>query len=148
MFLAFEPMLVARIEATIKTPGLKVLTAADLAGVSAQAQHAPAVQVIFDGWRLAEANGLTTVTERWLTVVAVRNARSQITGFDTRGNAAPILDALFAALNGWQAEIDGRRVKPLRPVTPPRPGFDAGFGYYPLAWEAHLPDQVAPCPTY
>ncbi len=146
--LALEPLLLARIEAAMPVANLKVLSAADLDGVTEAAQHSPAVHVVPYGLRLVEQGTLITPVETWLTVLAVRNVRSQQSGRDARGDAAALLDTLFAALHGWQGEINGQRLKPLRPVTPPRAGFRAGFGYFPLAWEAQLPALVAPCSTY
>lgn len=144
-FLALEPDLVQRIETAVIVPGLKVLTAAQLAGVQANAQPVPAVHVIYDGFATLRAeNGLAEIVERWLTVVAVRNVRSARSGADARADAGPILDGVFAALYGWQ--VSG--VKPLQPILPPRPGFDAGFGYYPLAWAARLAKIPQPCPLH
>lgn len=131
-FLALEPLIAARIRSVVVTPGLKVLAAADLAGLKANAQPSPAVHVIQGGHSVAVDGWLATITETWLTVVAVRNVRDAATGAAMRTDAGPILDALFAGLFGWR--VDG--VKPLVPAKPPRPGFEAGFGYFPLAWEA------------
>lgn len=143
MLLSIEPLLVARIESALDVPGLKVLTPADLAGVTTLAQHAPAVHVVYDGFSVREDKGLVEITERWLTVVAVRNVKSARSGEDARQDAGPIMDALFFALLGWQPA----GVRPLEAVTPPRPGFNAGFGYFPLAWSARLKKIPTPCPT-
>lgn len=142
-FMALEPLLVARIQGLVDVPGLKVLTAAQLAGVGENAQHVPAIHVVYNDFTAREDKGLVEIVERWLTVVAVRNVRSAKSGTDARQDAGPILDALFSALLGWQAP----GVKPLLPLTPPRPDFNAGFGYFPLAWEARLKKFPLPCPS-
>lgn len=140
-FLQLETILKARVRAAVAVPGLKVLGAPELAGVKANAQPTPAVHVVFDGFaELTEERGVLRVAERWLTVLAVRNARSTRSGDDAREDAGPILDALFAALHGWTAP----GVKPLIPAVPPLPGFDAGFAYFPLAWIARR-TLVVPC---
>jgi hypothetical protein len=140
--LALEPELVARIESALQVPRLKVLTRADLAGIKAASQPAPAVHVVYDGPGFSADGNSVEITERWFTVVVVRNLRSTASGEDARADAGPILDALFNALYGWQPT----GVKPLLPVTPPRPGFDAGMGYFPLAWSARLKKIHMPCP--
>lgn len=143
-FMSIEPLLVARIGQTVKVPSLKVITASELAGVKENAQPVPAVHVIYDGFTVHEDKGLVEIVERWLTVVAVRNLKTARSGEDVRQDAGQILAALFESLLGWQA--DG--VKPLLPTNPPRPGFNAGYGYFPLAWSARLKKISMPCPAY
>jgi hypothetical protein len=140
-FLAIEPLLVARISQRVIVPGLKVITAADMAGIKENAQPVPAVHVIYDGCTMREEKGLVEIVERWITAVAVRNLKSTRSGEDARQDAGQIMDAVFAALLGWQA--DG--VKPLLPADPPRASFNAGFGYFPLAWSARLKKIPMPC---
>lgn len=142
-FLALESALVTHIGSTLNVPNLKVLTAADLAGVQESGQHVPAVHVVYGGCGIKDSQGRVEITENWLTVVAVRNVKTARSGEDARADAGPILDALFMALLGWQST----GVKPLLPITPPRPGFKAGFGYFPLAWSARLDKISMPCPT-
>lgn len=74
-FLALEPVLVARLAATVTAPSLKILAAAQLAGVAENAQPAPALHVVYDGFSVRDDKGLIEIVERWLTVVAVRNVR-------------------------------------------------------------------------
>lgn len=139
--LAIEPLLVERIRQVVNMPGLKVLTSAEMAGVKENAQPVPAVHVVYDGVSVREEKGLVEIVERWITFVAVRNLRSTRSGEDARQDAGPILDSVFFALLGWQAE----GVKPLLPSTPPRPYFNAGYAYFPLAWSARLQKIPMPC---
>lgn len=141
--LAIEPLLVERIRQGVDAPGLKILTAADMSGFKENTQPVPAVHVVYDGVSVREDKGLVEITERWITIVAVRNLRSTRSGEDARQDAGPILDAVFAALLGWQAG----GVKPLLPASPPRAGFNAGYAYFPLAWDARLKKIPVPCPS-
>lgn len=141
-FLGVEPLIVARLTASVPVPGLKVLSAPDLDGIQAASQPVPAVHVVFGGFARLEAEAsLTEVIETWYTVAVVRNARAAHRGADTRVDAGDILDAVFAALNGWQPE----GYRPLQPATPPAGGYDAGFGYFPLAWRVRRLAAL-PCP--
>lgn len=142
--LAIEPLLVERIRQVVGVQGLKVITSAEMAGVKENAQPVPAVHVVYDGVSVREEKGLVEIIERWITFVAVRNLRSTRSGEDARQDAGPILDAVFAALLGWQPT----GVKPLLPASPPRPYFNAGYAYFPLAWDARLKKIPMPCPAY
>ncbi|MFA7269837.1 MAG: hypothetical protein WC073_10875 [Sterolibacterium sp.] len=139
--LAIEPLLVERIRQEVIVPGLKVVTSAEMVGVKENSQPVPAVHVVYDGPVMRVEKGLVEIIERWITVVAVRNLRSTRSGEDARQDAGPILDAVFSALLGWQPV----GVKPLLPSNPPRPYFNAGYAYFPLAWEARLKKIPMPC---
>lgn len=131
VFLGVEPQLVARLVAGVNVAGLKVLSAPELDGIVAASQPVPAVHVVFGGFERLEAErGLIEAVETWLTVIVVRNVRAANRGADTRADAGAIMDAAFAALNGWHPE----GYRPLLPATPPAGGYEAGFGYFPLAW--------------
>lgn len=141
--LALEPLIAARLRELIDRPEVKILTLADLASLQESAQPVPAVHLVYDGHTVNINEMHTEIVERYLTVIAVRNVRDQKGGADARAAAAPLLNAVFAALNGWVPAGH----KPLRAATPPRPGYKAGFGYHPLAWEARLKRIPHPCPT-
>jgi len=130
-FLGVEALIVARLIASVPVPGLKVLAAPDLDGIQAASQPVPAVHVVFGGFeRLEAAGGLIEVIENWFTVAVVRNSRAAAQGAAARADAGALLDAVFAALNGWTPA----GYRPLVPATPPAGGYDAGFGYFPLSW--------------
>lgn len=140
-YLAAEPLLIARLRAAVA--GFRaVLGAADLDGVAEGAQTVPAAHVIYDGDALpggdasrGGAGAAQMVAQRWLVVVAVRNVRQAATGDGARGEAGPLISQTLAALSGWQPSPSFR---PLRRVAGPRPGYNAGFGYFPLLFEAQL----------
>lgn len=135
-YLAAEPLIVARLESQVT--GVKVLTAADLAGVKEAAQVTPAVHVLYGGDRLADSVGhgiAQTWAQIWWVVVAVRNARNQGKGREARKAAGPYIAQVFQALTGWQMSSTDHG--PLKRVNPPggpvySPG---GFAYFPLAFE-------------
>lgn len=139
-FLAVEPLILARLADTVAVPGIKFLGAPDLDGLHERSQPVPAVHVIFAGFdRLEAAQGVIEVVETWLTVVVVRNVRDAQQGAGSRADAGAIMDAVFAALNGWQPA----GYRPLTPAVPPLSGYTDGFGYHPLAWRVH---RRAPLP--
>lgn len=141
-FLAVEPLIVARLAARVPVPGLKILAAPDLAGLQARSQPVPAVHVVFGGFgQLESAHGVLEVAETWYTVVVVRNVRAAHQGADTRADAGPILDAVFAAMSGWRPE----GYQSAKPLLPPAGGYEDGYGYFPLAWKLHR-RAPAPCP--
>lgn len=132
--LAIESAIIARLAQFMPT-GVRVLSMADMAAL-ADTQIAPAVYLAFDGYRVLEQQPYVPearVETRWLTVVTTRNLRSTATGSDARADAAAIVDAVYAALAAWKPAAG---YKPLALADAPRPGFDAGFFYMPLAWRA------------
>lgn len=95
--------------------------------------------VIYDGDRLGDTAGrgaAQVVHQRWLVVLAVRNARGADTGAGARATAGPLLSVVLTVLSGWQPS-DAHR--PLARVAAPRPGYSPAFAYYPLAFEAAMP---------
>ncbi len=138
-YLAAEGLIVGRLEASLGAQVRAVFSAADLAGVAEQAQITPAVHVVYDGDRLGDEAGrhrAQQVYQRWLVIVAVRNAKGQATGKGARESAGPIISAVLAALQGWQPSPDHQ---PLRRIDAPRPVFSpGGFAYFPLAFETRI----------
>lgn len=134
-FLATEAALVARL--TERLPAtVRVLTAADLASVAEGSQPTPAVHVVYQGHRVAErrADGRALrLTQTWLTVVAVRNVRDARSGAAAREDASALVDAVFAALMGWQP--DGL-ARPLAAADAAQAAYVAGFMYLPIGWQA------------
>lgn len=142
-FLALEPLLIARIREQVAAPGLKMFAPPDLDGVLERAQHTPAIHVLRIAVRVNIESGLTTITEDYATIVAVRNVRDAVSGAANRADAGPLLDALFMALLGWLPE----GCKSFEPLDPPRDLYRDGYGYYPLAWRARHRAIPVPCPT-
>ena len=132
-----EPLLIARIEDQV--PDLRaVLSAADLAGVKAASQVTPAVHVLYGGDDVPTREGdrgwtgkPQKILQRWMAVVAVRNARTQRTGAAAREDAGPLLSQLIGALAGFQLDP---ALGPLKRIPAPQPAYDAGFAYFPTLW--------------
>lgn len=136
-FLDLEQPLVDRLNDQLPS-NLRVLTVADLAGVTEGTQPTPAVHVKYDTYRVLETRSdgrAARVEEYWWTVVAVRNVSRMHSGEAARSEARPIVQQIKGALMGWQ--VDGL-ADPLFLANAPRAGYRAGFLYLPLAWRAHF----------
>ncbi len=70
--------------------------------------------------------------QRWLVVLAVRNAAIGGNNRALASEAGPLIPKIRNALAGW-SPLDGCR--PLRVATGPRTGYSTAFAYYPLAFE-------------
>ncbi|AXY41600.1 hypothetical protein [Halomonas sp. JS92-SW72] len=125
---------------------LKVLSAADLAEVAEQAQHTPAVFVLYagdvvPGGAATDQGDYHVLRQRWLVVLAVRSPRKQMGGQSVRDAAGPILSRTLQALSGWRP---GPGFGPLVRVNAPAPAYRrGGYGYFPLQFEAVLATQAA-----
>lgn len=137
-FFALEPLLVQRLT-DVAPAGVQVLTAADLAGTAESAQHCPAWQVIYGGYRVLESasgGAHQAVEQRWLVVTAVRNLRSQITGAAGRQEAGELVNVALYALLGWSPGLPFDR---LKLATGGAPSFrKGGYAYYPLLFTTRL----------
>lgn len=110
-----------------------VRTASGLAEVAHLTPDAPALILCWDGDAGMQDNGcLVTVEQRWIVAVAVRSARDTAGGSGVIEAAGPLFSAVLAALAGWKPDLPG--AGRLRRVEAPRPGFDAGYGLFPLAF--------------
>ncbi|MFA7239373.1 MAG: hypothetical protein WC091_04615 [Sulfuricellaceae bacterium] len=138
-YLGLEPLLIARLHAA--APGFReIIGMADLASMQASRQTTPAALVIYQGDALsggdsrAGQGAVQVVVQTWLVVVAVRNERDTLGGADARCDAGVLITRTLQALSGWQAP----GFRPLVRVNAPKPGFNAGFAYFPLAFEARM----------
>lgn len=107
-------------------------TRKELSAVAEEAQVAPAVYVVYRGFRVLEANEFEArLRHTWFVVLAVATAASQ-------REAAPINDLAGRHLAQLFA-LHGQRMpgttSPLIPATPPAPHYSpAKFAYFPLAF--------------
>lgn len=95
----------------------------------------PAAIVVYMGDRITpdpRAPRITAGAQRWVVVLAVRNARAGGNNAALADEAGPLLPLIRAALAGWVPLDEGR---PLRPASGMAPGFGVAFAYYPLAFE-------------
>ena len=95
----------------------------------------PAAIVVYMGDRITpdpRAPRVTAGAQRWMVVLAVRNARAGGNNAVLADEAGPLLPLIRSALAGWVPLDEGR---PLRPASGMAPGFGVAFAYYPLAFE-------------
>ncbi len=135
--LGLEATIVERLRTTLAAAGVKakVMSAADLAGMKDAFQFAPAVHVIYQGYRVKEtrANNLVSLVEQtWLTVAAVRNVRDQKTGAAARNDSKDINAAVYQAMAGW---LPPGAWEPFRLADGPGAGFEGCVFFIPLAWK-------------
>lgn len=140
----FEPegAIVARIRAAM--PQLvSVLTPFDISDMKEASQPSPAVHVVYTGDSVvpppagAVGRGAQSViSQRWLVVLAVRNAKAQLGKTEEiRKVAGPLIPPLLETLQGW-APVEWMR--PLSRVGGPPPGFSATFAYFPFMFEGRF----------
>jgi hypothetical protein len=131
-YLSAEDLLTARIQAV--TGIVSVLSAASLPGLAETAQKTPCVHVLYDGDRIGEGKNAQIIHQRWLAVLAIRNARDA-TGQASREQAGPLLSALIQQLQGWKPSPQhGLLVR----IEAPEPAYTPNFAYFPLAFETAL----------
>lgn len=119
-----------------------VRTASGLAEVAHLTPDAPALILCWDGDTGLSDNGcLHTVEQRWIVAVAVRSARDTAGGSGVIEAAGPLVADVIDALAGWKPAIPG--AGRLRRIDAPRPGFDAGYGLFPLAFSLRRALTVA-----
>ena len=138
--LALEPELMAHLVQALAgvSPPVHVLCAADLADVREEQQLTPAVQVIYQGFSIAESRSdgrAARISQTWLLVVATRNVRGLKGGADARASAGVLGASVAQALMGWRAPS---AATPCKLVDAPAAGYSAGHQYLPLAIEAEL----------
>lgn len=143
-FLALEPLIVERIRSHLD-PSVFVFAAPDLDGVVERSQHVPAVHVLYQGYRINDAKtaAFVSVTQEWVTVVAVRNARDARAGQPARAEAGELAWRVIAALQQWTPPLPG--AKPLRMADTLAAGFNAGYFYLPIGWTADITMRTAAC---
>lgn len=134
-FMALEPRLVELARSAVEgmSPAVHVLTASDLSGVSENAQHTPAVHIVYGGYRVVEDLGMTVSLEHtWLAVAAVRNVAKARSGAAARQDAGLLLGRVAEVFLG--ARVQGATTA-LAMATPPGARYSAGFQYIPSAFK-------------
>lgn len=130
---AWQPI-VDRIKAEV--PALKAVHAVwDLASVEEQSQVTPAAFVLYDGEDPVDVagNGKRVMeSQRFIVVLALRNAKDVLTGLGVREDALALRSAILAALSGWQPTTQHRPLQ--RTKGAPRPLYTPGFAYLPTAY--------------
>ena len=145
-YLAAESLIVARLKAQVSGIAHH-LTAADLAGVREERQHTPATHTLYDGDDLGDRAGdglAQLIRQRWMVVVAVKNARDTRRGAAARAEAGRHITAVLQALAGWSP---GTGLGPLVRIPGPRPAFSpGGYAYFPFTFHTVIDTEAAPGP--
>ena len=131
--LFLEPLLLATLRAELP-PHVHVKPIAEINVDTKDRQPAPTVYVMYLGMQVDRAGAEIESTQRWVTLVAMRNQRDLDGGHDARQDAGVLAMQVIDALNG-------RRFAPAHPLTaatPPAPWYMDGHYYLPLLWSAPL----------
>lgn len=140
-YLSAEELIVNRLKSELPELNGKVFSAADMEGVAESTQVTPAAHVLYFGDRVVDGNGRSStgevqcVDQVWYVVLAVRNARTQLTGQAARADAGLLIKKLLKALQGWQPTVEHG---PMKRVNGAAPGFKAGFGYLPFCFTTRI----------
>jgi hypothetical protein len=129
--LSLEPLLRTRLADIVGLKGVYGLS--DLG--AEKPKPAPCAYVVFDGGRVAEltdSGDKARVFTRWLVVLAIKNVAQAADGQAARGDAQPLVTAVFKKLMGWRPD---QAHMPLRLVEMPRPDYQSGLLWLPLVFE-------------
>jgi len=136
-YLDIENALIERLKSEVPA-FFDVLGWVDLPSVRDSSLPDSAALVIYNGDIIpvgasAGKGAVQKVVQRWMVVVVVRNVRDMQGGADARTDAGLLITQVLKALSGWQPLPESRE---LVRVNAPKPDFNDGFGYFPLAFEA------------
>lgn len=145
-FLAFGPVLQQRLKERIKAPtDMKWFLSTDIREViDRRSQFAPAVHVIYGGYRPSRESGNgrnQLVDQTWIVLVSVRNAAG---GEDRRAEAGPRMGQVVTSLIGWPRSARDQRFGPLRFAGAPSPIDKDTVTHYPLAFVTSMPVEGQP----
>jgi hypothetical protein len=131
---ALPELIAARLES--QSIGIPIAYAVDLPSIVENSQIAPVVNIVPAGIRLlsdsfSSQRETVSVTESVYVVICTRYV-NQLSGQNSRQLAGSYLIAVTTAL--LNLKLPGYSV--LEFATPPTPQFIAGFGYYPLQFNA------------
>ena len=139
-----EPAIIARRVALVpEVPEKNIFTPFDLQDMVQSSQPSPALHVVYagDGPQSAGDNAAgqgtsSFVAQRWLVVLAMRNAKAQLQQTkEIRTTAGVIIPKVLGALQGWQPVT---WMRPLRRVGGPSAGYSSSFAYFPFLFEGRI----------
>jgi len=136
--LALAALLRARLTAEL-TLLRAVKSAAAIEEIADLVPAAPAAILLWDGDALVQDAGggrVQSIDQRWLVCLVVRSAREAAANTGVLEIAGPLIAQTLRCLQGWTPDLPGAR--PLKRIEAPKPGFAAGYGYFPLAFAARL----------
>lgn len=116
----------------------RVFSMAELENSKESQQITPAIHVIHVGDNICSRTGNGEVQmfdQEYFVILAIRNASSVLTGEAARGDAGKILVKMLKALQGFSPAPG---CDPLKRTNAPSPGYNAGYGYFPLAFTTRM----------
>lgn len=134
---AISDLIVTRLEAALpdlleSSETVPVLRAASIQKLPRNVPLAVVVVpagIAIDGQRKGQA----AIAESVAVVIQVRNPSDQLTGAAALAEAGLLGNACVGALLGWTP--DSASYEALTMIEAPGPEFEAGFGYYPIAFQ-------------
>jgi hypothetical protein len=108
--------------------------------ITEASQKSPSVHVIFAGEDVisddAGRGSRKPVDQKWLIVLALRNAKAQLAHTESiRNDAGVIIPKLLNALSGWKPTENMRE---LVRKQAPTPGYSSSFAYFPLMFHGRI----------
>lgn len=140
-FLALEQALVERLTAELDAQ-VQVLTHGALPAVGAGSTPPPAVLVLYGGSEIAEtpyAGRVTLIRQEWVVLVVSQDLPDAA---DADLTAGPLVDAVLAALMGWQPPDPAAR--PLQLTALPPPEYVNGNQWLPITFATEILRLVVP----
>lgn len=140
-YFGVEPAIIARLKAEVpEVPESHIFTPFGLDGMMENSQPSPSLHVIYAGDAVTgdEVGARTRqiVGQRWLVVLAVRNAKAQLKNTtEIRTAAGVIIPKLLNALQGW---APAEWMRPLGRVSGPAAGYSSAFAYFPFMFEGRI----------
>lgn len=135
-----EKAIVCRLKQEI--PELKeVYTPFSLSDMVESSQASPAIHVIYSGDNVkspeAGQGSAKMIGQKWMVVLAVRNAKSQLQNTtEIRNLAGELIPKLLSALQGWKPTEASRPL--VRVAGSPPPGYSSSFAYFPFMFESTI----------
>lgn len=144
-FFAFETRLLERLQARITVPGIKWFGSSDDAEAQRRAQFAPAIHVLYGGYRAAVGVSARQqqIDQSWIVLVSVKSAAG---GGDRRDRAGLLLGQVLSALLGWPRPGKDSQFGPLRLASAPGVKYVGTVAHYPLSFTTFMPVEGQPEP--
>lgn len=137
-FLFLEAEIKAHLRSRLDGAGLQTVRIYGAPDLPDGTLPVPSVIIIFDDYRITEAQGNGTrvrITQSWLAVTTVRSAANIKSGDASRVLAGDIADVVLSALMGHT--FNGCS-KPAVLANPPKASYEDGYFYLPVAIEAEI----------
>jgi len=135
--LVAEELIIERLENTIDD--IKILSTADLSGVTERSQIIPAIHVVYAGYKLEtegqQSQSMAFIRQKWITMIVDRDIRSIKNGKTISPNAGIVHSQIIKSLFGYQLSPDHSFMR-LESPQPPR--YANNFAYYPIPFSTKI----------